>query len=58
MLTTPHCKKLIMLRSVKWGNLMEGDHLEDAGVVGRIILKWIFERLVGGGHALNQSGPG
>jgi hypothetical protein len=26
---------------------MEGDHLEDAGVDGRIILKLIFERLDG-----------
>jgi hypothetical protein len=28
-----------------WGNLREGDHLKDPDVDGRIILKWIFERL-------------
>ena len=26
-----------------WGNLREGDHLEDRGMDGRIILKWTLE---------------
>jgi len=25
-----------------WGNLRERDHLEDQGVDGRMILRWIF----------------
>jgi hypothetical protein len=35
-----------------WGNLMEGDHLEDTGVDERIILKWVFEKW-NGGHGLS-----
>ena len=26
----------------RWGNLREGDHVEDPDVDGRIILRWIF----------------
>ena len=32
-----------------WGNLRERDHLEDPGVGGRVILRWIFRKWEGGG---------
>jgi hypothetical protein len=28
-----------------WGNLKERDHLENTGVDGRIIFRWIFKKL-------------
>jgi hypothetical protein len=27
-----------------WGNLRERDHLEDPGIEGRIIFRWIFRK--------------
>jgi len=31
-----------------WGNLRERVHLEDPGVDGLIILRWVFRKWVGG----------
>jgi hypothetical protein len=31
-----------------WGNLRERGHLEDPGADGRIILRWVFRKWVGG----------
>jgi hypothetical protein len=40
-----------------WGNLRERDHVEDPGIDGRIIFKWIFRKWVVG-YGLYQAGSG
>ena len=37
-----------MRRGFWWEDLSEGDHLENLGLNGVIILKWIFRKWVGG----------
>jgi hypothetical protein len=33
-----------MYTGFRWENLREGDHLEEPGVDGKIILTWIFRK--------------
>jgi hypothetical protein len=39
-------------KSFWWGNLREGDHLDNTGVEGRIILRFICRKW-NGGHGLD-----
>jgi hypothetical protein len=41
----------------QWGNLREGNHLEEPGIDGRIILKWFIEKW-DVGNGLDRSGSG
>jgi hypothetical protein len=38
-------RKFSIFYLIEMSGIIEGDHLENPGVDGRIILKWIFERL-------------
>ena len=42
-----------MCRGFWWEDLSEGGHLENLGLNGVIILKWIFKKWVGGGHGVD-----
>ena len=49
--------KRIIFTGFWWGNLRKRDHLEDAGVDGRVIVSWIFRKW-DVGHGLDRCGLG
>jgi hypothetical protein len=42
-----------VLKGFWWGDVGKSDHLEDIGVFGRIILKWILKKWDGGMDWIN-----
>jgi hypothetical protein len=51
------CRKEEVYTGFWWGNPREGNHLEDQGVDGRIILRWICRKW-DWGYGLDRSGSG
>ena len=53
--TYRECRREEMHTRFSWGTLREGGYLEDPDRDGRIMLKWFFEKLVGGIDWIDQA---